>query len=351
MKYTRIAMLLLGVGARASVAQGSATLRVESFGSGAQTFHVLSTLVSGPTEALLWDGQYHPSDGARIADSIAARGKQLRAIVLSHADHDHYQGVLAIVQRFPGTPIYAAASVRADFARRAADDLALEKRRRASDVPDSLPALQPLPSRLTIDGVALTVIDGLTGDVKAPASSVLWIPSIQTALVGDLAFSGIHPWLGDSDADSRERWRSDLRRIKALGPRTIVPGHQRDVAAPQGPALLDEMIAYLDTFDAAIQSASDFKSFMTRMTTAYPDRTLPGLMAAGARQKFAPPTPPSPTLLKRIRLPRRPATFIASASAPFPHTRPDPQASANRAAAAVRSPSRASRRPGAPAHA
>lgn len=267
-------------------AGGAQELRVESFGSSAPTFHVLSTLISGPREAVLWDGQYRPADGARIADSIASRGKRLTAIVLSHADHDHYMGVLPIVQRFPGTPIFATQSVREDFARRAANDLAQE-RRRGGDVPDTLPALQPLPSKLVVDGHPLEVIDGLTGDVKAPASSVLWIPSLRTVLAGDLAFSGIHPWLGDSDAASRERWRADLRRLKALGPAVVVPGHQRDPSAPRTARLLDDMISYLDAFEAAARTAANANELVSRMTAAYPDRTLPILMAVGARSHFA----------------------------------------------------------------
>lgn len=319
-RRTLLSLLLCGVGAASSAAQETRALRVESFGSTARSFHVLSTLISGPTETVLWDGQYHPSDGARIADSIAVRGKPLRAIVLSHADHDHYQGVLAIVQRFPGTPIYASESVRADFARRAASDLALEKQRASSDVPDSLPVVRPLPPRLSLDGASLEIIDGLSGDVKAPASSVLWIPSIRTALVGDLAFSGIHPWLGDSDADSRERWRRDLRRILALEPLRVVPGHQRDLSAPQTPALLAAMITYLDSFDDALRTATDLASVVTRMTTAFPDRTLPMLMAAGAQQKFAPPTRSASSWIRRIRLPWVRAALTAAPKAHDPRT-------------------------------
>ena len=286
--------LLLLVWASATGAQDSSSpLRVESFGSGARTFHVLSTLISGPREAVLWDGQYRPSDGARIADSIAVRGKRLTGIVLSHADHDHYMGVLAILKRFPGTPVFATASVREDFARRAAGDLAMEKRGGSADLPDTLPVLQPLPSRLTVDGVSLEIMDGMTGDVRAPASTVLWIPPLKAALVGDLAFSGIHPWLGDSDAASRERWRADLRRLRQLAPGVVVPGHQRDPSAPQGAALLDEMIAYLDAYEAAANSSANANELVARMTAAYPDRTLPVLMAAGARRHFA-SRPPAP---------------------------------------------------------
>ncbi len=290
MRPIKTALLLLIVGARAGEAQGSAAsrLQVEVFGSQAQTFHVLTALVSGPTEAVLWDGQYRPADGARIADSIAARGKKLKAIVLSHADHDHWMGMLPILARFPGTPVYATPSVREDYAKRAANDLAQEKRR-GGDVPDSLVVLQALSARLTVDGVRLEIMDGLTGDVSAPASAVMWIPSLRTVLAGDLVFSGIHAWLGDSDVASREHWRSDVRRLIGLSPAVVIPGHQRDLTTPRSPRLLEEMIAYLDTFDAATRSATAAPDVIAKMTTSFPDLALPVLMAAGARRHFAPP--------------------------------------------------------------
>jgi glyoxylase-like metal-dependent hydrolase (beta-lactamase superfamily II) len=279
-------LMLLTAWGRAE-AQPSTPLRIEVLGSAAPTFHVVSTLISGPREAVLFDAQYRPTDGARIADSIAVRGKRLTAIVISHADHDHYMGALAIVKRFPGTPIYATPSVRADFARRAAQDLALEKRRPGADVPDSLPVLEPLPANLMVDGHPLEVMDGFTGDVKEPASALLWVPSLKAALVGDLVFSGIHPWLGESDSTTRARWRDDLTRIKALGPAIVIPGHLRDPAVPHTVALVDSMMAYLDAFDAAARSSGSAEELVTRMTAAYPDRSLPILMAMGARRHFA----------------------------------------------------------------
>jgi hypothetical protein len=45
---------------------------------------VVSTIIVGPTECVLWDAQYEVSDGKRLADRIAATGKRLKAIVISH---------------------------------------------------------------------------------------------------------------------------------------------------------------------------------------------------------------------------------------------------------------------------
>ncbi|HUQ84439.1 MAG TPA: MBL fold metallo-hydrolase, partial [Gemmatimonadaceae bacterium] len=87
----------------------AAKLTLEHIGSDSSAFDVLATIVMGPKEALLWDTQYHVADARRLADRIAASGRKLKAIVLSHPDHDHFSGAAVIVERFPGTPVYMTA--------------------------------------------------------------------------------------------------------------------------------------------------------------------------------------------------------------------------------------------------
>src|SRR5512140_3882275 len=86
-----------------------ARLHLEEVGSDSTSFDVISTLIVGPTEVLVWDAQYHVGDARALADRIAATGKHLKAIVLSHPDHDHFAGTAVLVERFPGTPVYMTA--------------------------------------------------------------------------------------------------------------------------------------------------------------------------------------------------------------------------------------------------
>lgn len=273
-----------------STADPSATtgLRIEKFGDGERAFHVVSTLIVGPTESVLFDAQYKISDGRRLAERIAGSGTRLKAIVLSHADHDHYMGVSGVLERFPGTPVYMTRAGLEDFQARSERDLAREKRRGPDpDVPDSLPGITLLPEAgLSVDGYAVEAIEGLTGDVRAPAGTALWIPSLRTVLAGDLVFDGIHPWLGDSDAASRVAWRASLERLAALNPAAVVPGHKRDLARPDSPDRIDFMMRYLDDYDAAMEAASTPDEVAEAMVSKYPDLTLPALMAYGARQWF-----------------------------------------------------------------
>jgi len=263
-------------------------LRLEHVGADSDAaFRVVATIIVGPTESVLWDGQYKVSDGKRLADRVAATGTRLKAMVISHADHDHYMGAMEVVKRFPNTPVYMAASTLADFNERSAEELAAERKRPNSEAPDTLVTPQLLPQApLTVDGHRLEVIADLVGDVRKPASSALWIPSLRAALVADLAFSGIHPWLGDSDTASRAAWRSSLKKIADLKPAIVVPGHKADVAAPDTPEVLTFMESYLAEFDRLMASAATPDDLVTAMRQRYPELKIPGLMASGARRHF-----------------------------------------------------------------
>lgn len=263
-------------------------LRLEKYGASEQAFHVVSTLIVGPTESILFDGQYKVSDGRRLADRIAATGTSLRAIVLSHADHDHYMGAGEIVERFPGTPVYVTQATLDDFVIRSVRDLEAEHGQGQNpEAPDRLIVPQLLPGgTLTVDGEEIVVIRDLVGDVRAPASTALWIPSLRAVLTGDLVFDGVHPWLGDSDRESRVRWRSSLGRLAALDPAIVVPGHKRDLSSPDSAESIDGMVQYLLDYDAFMESASTPDELIAEMLAAYPDLALPILMQYGAQTWF-----------------------------------------------------------------
>jgi glyoxylase-like metal-dependent hydrolase (beta-lactamase superfamily II) len=268
-------------------ARPAAPLRIELVGSDSTAFNVVSALIIGPTEVLLWDAQYHVSDAKRVADRIAATGKRLKAIVLSHADHDHYMGAATIVERFPGTPVYMTAAALAEFTRTAKQQFPGEKARHPNEIPDSLVTPKVIPSNmLTVDGESIELIPDLTGDVITPTNSILWIPSLRTVLASDIAFNGVHPWLGSSDERSRAAWRKSLERIAALNPTSVIAGHKRDVASLDSPDVLRHMNDYLVDFDALKKTSANGTELATAMRKKYPDLAVGTLLNFSAQTAF-----------------------------------------------------------------
>ena len=275
---------------RVASANSAPTLRVDEVGSDSTAFDVVATIVLGPTEALLWDTQYHLSDARRLADRIASSGKRLKAIIISHPDHDHFAGAAAIVERFPGTPVYMTPKALEEYKRTAPPAFNNEKSRAPQMLADSIVTPQPLPSlQLTVDGQKVEVIPDLTGDVITGVNSVLWIPSISTMLASDVAFNHVHLWLGSSDTTSRVAWRKSLKRIAELHPKVVVAGHKKDVMAPDTPDVLDAMDRYLADYDSLRKASPDAPSLYQAMSAKYPDYAVSGLLRYASMLAFRKP--------------------------------------------------------------
>jgi glyoxylase-like metal-dependent hydrolase (beta-lactamase superfamily II) len=279
--------MTIGLGASRPSAE---KLRLEEVGADSTAFDVTATMIIGPTEVLLWDAQYHAADASRLADRVAATGKRLKAIVISHPDHDHFMGTAKIVERFPGTPVYMTAAALSEFQKTAPRAFQGEKTRRPELIADSLVTPTVLPSmKLSVDGEAVEVIPDLTGDVLVPTNSILWIPSLKAVLAADVVFNGVHPWLGASDEASRGRWLASLKRIEDLHPAMVVAGHKKDIDAPDSPDAVKTMRAYLTDFDAIRAKSSNADELRTAMLQKYPNFAVQVLVWAGSQAAFKKP--------------------------------------------------------------
>ena len=72
-------------------------------------------LISDGQEALLFDVFQLRSDAGKLADSIAASGKKLTKVWISHAHPDHFLQLDLIVDRFPDAEVLTTANVLDDL--------------------------------------------------------------------------------------------------------------------------------------------------------------------------------------------------------------------------------------------
>jgi glyoxylase-like metal-dependent hydrolase (beta-lactamase superfamily II) len=232
--------------------------------------YVTATAIVGPTEMILVDALYHRGDAERMADSLAKLGKRLKAIVVTHPHEDHYFGAAAVAKRFPSVPVYMTRAGADEFRRTFQfflDDL---RRKAPAELPDSLISPTVLTSMtLTVDGERIEIIPDLQGDVYTTSNSIVWIPSLRTALVGDIVFNGTHAWAGTSDSTTRARWRESIARITQLKPAVVIAGHRAPSAADT-PDVLRAMDNYLADFDAAVAESPDPDALVAKMRAKYP---------------------------------------------------------------------------------
>src|SRR6266404_4111336 len=94
-----------------------------------------------------------------------------------------------------------------------------------SEIPDRLLVAEPLEdNELELEGHKLVAVNA--GRTDTARSTCLYVPSIGLIVAGDAVYNGIHPYLGETDTQSRLDWISTLDKLEALKPKAVVAGHK-----------------------------------------------------------------------------------------------------------------------------
>ena len=256
-----------------SARAASAPLALDVYTADPEGIGVTSVLIYGDHEAILVDSQFRIGDAERLADRVAAKGRRLTVILITHPHFDHFYGASVLRRRFPGVAVYASASdveyIKANLADTAAQ---IRARFGADKIPADIQIPLPWPStHFTVDGEAVDVIAGLQGDVgPGPRNNVVWVPSLGAAMVGDIAFNHVHLSLRATDAQSRKAWQETLRLVRARNPRVVVAGHKNRPDLPDTPDVLAFNSAYLTEFEAALAASHSANELIAAMKQKFP---------------------------------------------------------------------------------
>jgi glyoxylase-like metal-dependent hydrolase (beta-lactamase superfamily II) len=267
----------------------SRLLALDVYTADTQGIGVTSTLIYGDHEAILVDTQFRISDAEKLADRVTAKGRRLKAILVTHPHFDHFYGASVLLKRFPGTPVYASASdieyIKGDLANTVAQ---IRARFGADTIPAEIQIPQPWPStHFTVDGQSVDVIAGLQGDVgPGPRNNVVWVPSLAAAIVGDIAFHQVHLSLRATDAQSRKAWQETLRLVQERNPRIVVAGHKNHPELPDTPDVLAFNKAYLTEFEAALAASRSAGELVAAMKQKFPEAGLDRILNFTAARFF-----------------------------------------------------------------
>jgi glyoxylase-like metal-dependent hydrolase (beta-lactamase superfamily II) len=248
-----------------------------------------STLIKGERDAVLVDTLLTTEQSKALSDWVVASGKNLTAIYITHGHGDHFFGLASLLERFPRAKAVATPEVvramREQLTPAWIDNF--WRRLFPGDIPDRLLVAEPLQGdELELEGRKLVPVKA--GRTDTAHSTCLHVPSIGLIVAGDVVYNGIHPYLGETDTQSRLEWIATLDKLEALNPKAVIAGHK----VPENdddPRIIAETRQYLRDFDRLNAATTTARELYYAMLEVYPDRVNPGSLwgAANAAKKPA----------------------------------------------------------------
>jgi len=235
-----------------------------------------STLIHGARDAVLVDTFLTIDQTRTLADWIAASGKDLIAIYVTHGHGDHFLGLATLLDRFPTARAVAIPEV-VEAMREQLTPAWIDgfwRRLYPGEIAERLSVAEPLEDGgLELEGHRLVVVN--TGRTDTAPSTCLHVPSIGLIVGGDVVYNGVHPYLSETSTESRLEWIAALDRLAALKPEAVVAGHKIPENADD-PRILGETQQYLRDFNRLDAATTDAREFYDAMLALYPDRVNPG---------------------------------------------------------------------------
>jgi len=241
-------------------------VKIHSYLSPADGFHVNTQMIEGPTAVVIFDGQLLLPYAGEVASYVQTLGKPVDRIILSHAHTDHWSGLQVLTERFPDARVFALDGVADQV--RARGPARLDSLHRIYG--DKVATKVTVPTETITEG--LQRIDGVTYDFKrfVDAESDLQLaallPEQKVLMAFDLVFSpNEHAF---TLVDHFDHWVIILESLKALqGYDTITIGHD----TPVHRSAIDSTMTYVKRAKAIHAASADAKTYSESLKAAFPD--------------------------------------------------------------------------------
>jgi glyoxylase-like metal-dependent hydrolase (beta-lactamase superfamily II) len=240
---------------------------IPPMGEGEATWPATSvSLISGEHDAVLIDALLTADGAGRAVEWIRATGKHLTTIYITHGHGDHFFGLNTILNAFPDARAVTARAVIPEARRQLSPDL---MRFWNAIFPGQIPEHPIVPDALDgdvidLEGHELRIIT--VGQSDTSVSTIVYIPSLDAVIAGDVAYNGIHQWLAQTDHEKRMQWIASVEQIEALKPKIVVASHKHPDARDDDPAtILTNTKSYIRDFDRSLSESHTAQELVDRM--------------------------------------------------------------------------------------
>ncbi len=235
-----------------------------------------STLIYGTRDAVLVDAFMTVKQANALADWIAARGKNLTTVYITHGHGDHWFGVGTLLERFPDARAVATPDVVKVMRQNASPEFLTNVWKTAfpGQIPEKLAIAEELNGNvIDLEGHELVAVE--LGHTDTDYTTCLNVPSIGLVVAGDAAYNDVHLYLAESNAQKRREWIAALDKIESLNPRAVVAAHKRP-ENEDSPRIIEETRQHIRDFDRLVEQTTTAQELYDKMLELYPNRVNPG---------------------------------------------------------------------------
>lgn len=241
-----------------------------------------ATLIYGKRDAVLVDALLTVEQTNVLVEWVAASGKNLTAIYVTHGHGDHFFGVGALLDRFPNARAIATPDVVRLMRKQASPEYVASfwNARYPGQIPERLVIAEELKENVIhLEDHDLVVVE--VGHTDTDYTTCLHVPSVGLVVAGDAAYNGVHLYLAESSAQTRKEWIAALDKIETLKPRAVIAGHKK-AGKDDSPGIIEETRQYIRDFERLAEMTTTARELYDRMLVLYPDRANPGSLWGSA---------------------------------------------------------------------
>ena len=220
---------------------------------------------------------------ATLVEWVAASGKNLTTIYITHGHGDHFFGIGALLNRFPKARAVATPDVVESMRRQASPEFVSSfwKARYPGQIPEHLVIAEELKGNvIQLEGHDLLVVE--VGHTDTEHTTCLHVPSAGLVVAGDAAYNDVHLYLAESNTETRREWIAALDTIESLNPLAVIAGHKKP-EKNDNPRIIEETRQYIRDFDRLAGMTTTARELYDEMLQLYPNRANPGSLWGSAR--------------------------------------------------------------------
>jgi glyoxylase-like metal-dependent hydrolase (beta-lactamase superfamily II) len=242
-----------------------------------------STLIYGRRDAVLVDALLTVEQTQALVEWVAASGKNLTTIYVTHGHGDHFFGLGALLDRFPNARAVATPDVVKVMCKQASPEYVATfwKPRYPTQIPERLVIAEELKGNvIDLEGHELVAVE--VGHTDTDYTTCLHVPSVDLVVAGDAAYNDVHLYLAESNGQTRKEWIAALDKIETLKPRAVIAGHKK-AEKDDSPRIIEETRQYIRDFESLAKMTTTARELYDKMLELYPDRANPGSLWGSAR--------------------------------------------------------------------